>query len=93
MVPLPHSNGKLRAEWWTEEVDAVVVATGDFDAAWTPDIPGLEKAQGLFPESIFHSREYRTPDRFRGKVSDAPFFFIATTTIGRQKAGRLIPGL
>lgn len=57
-------------------MDAVVVATGDFDAAWTPDIPGLAKAQGLFPESIIHSREYRTPDRFRGKVSDAFLFLL-----------------
>lgn len=70
MESIPLSNdGKLRVEWWTEEVDAVIVATGDNEAAWIPDIPGLEAVHELFSDRIFHSRDYRTPDPFKGKVS------------------------
>lgn len=69
MAAIPHSNGKVRADWWTEEFDAVVVATGENDAAWIPDIPGVDVAARAFPERLIHSREYRTPSPFEGKVS------------------------
>ncbi|KAF8310286.1 FAD/NAD(P)-binding domain-containing protein [Clavulina sp. PMI_390] len=63
---IPHEN-KVRAHWWTEEADAIVVATGDFDAAWIPSIEGISEAQHAFPERLIHSREYRRPDKYTGK--------------------------
>lgn len=68
MGPIPYSNGKVAAEWWKEEFDAVVIATGILQAPWVPDIPNLDKCAKVFPERIYHSREYRTPSKFKGKV-------------------------
>lgn len=58
---IPYSGGKLRAEWWTEEFDAVVVACREFDSPWIPSIKGLESWADRFPRDIMHSREYRNP--------------------------------
>lgn len=69
MLRVPFSNGDIRADWWTEEVDAVVVATGSHEEPWVPNIPNLDKCAKVFPEQIYHSREYRTPSGLEGKVS------------------------
>ena len=65
---LPHSNGKIRAEWWTETFDAVVVSAGRYDAPWVPDIPGLSNWARSHPDEIYHSRNYRSPKDHVGKV-------------------------
>ncbi|CAK5275844.1 unnamed protein product [Mycena citricolor] len=53
-----------REEWWTEDFDAVVVATGTFNAPHIPNIPGLAEWKIRFPQTISHSREYRSPEKF-----------------------------
>ena len=76
LVPLSavsqHSNNipKLRAEYWNEEFDAVVVATSALEAPWvpSPDITSLDECAKVFPERIYHSREYRKPEKYTGKV-------------------------
>ncbi|KAJ7762715.1 FAD/NAD(P)-binding domain-containing protein [Mycena maculata] len=50
--------------WWTEDFDAVVIATGTFNAPNIPNIPGLAEWKHKFPGSILHSREYRYPEKF-----------------------------
>ncbi|KAJ6612148.1 FAD/NAD(P)-binding domain-containing protein [Mycena sp. CBHHK59/15] len=50
--------------WWTEDFDAVVIATGTFNAPNIPAIPGLPEWARRFPGSVLHSREYRYPERF-----------------------------
>ncbi|KAF7301215.1 Dimethylaniline monooxygenase [Mycena indigotica] len=50
--------------WWTEDFDAVVVATGTFNGPNIPNIPGLIEWHRRYPESILHSREYRRPEMF-----------------------------
>ncbi|KAJ7606637.1 hypothetical protein FB45DRAFT_847505 [Roridomyces roridus] len=50
--------------WWTEDFDAVIVATGSFNAPNIPKVPGLTEWVRRFPESILHSREYRDPKVF-----------------------------
>ncbi|KAJ7628772.1 hypothetical protein FB45DRAFT_919211 [Roridomyces roridus] len=50
--------------WWTEDFDAVIVATGTFNAPNIPNIPGLAEWARRSPESILHSREYRDPKVF-----------------------------
>lgn len=68
MVQLP--NRRVRVEWWTEEFDAVVVATDNvYDSPWVPGIPGLKEWAEAYPAQIYHGREYRRPDNLRGKVS------------------------
>ncbi|KAF7313360.1 Dimethylaniline monooxygenase [Mycena chlorophos] len=53
-----------REEWWTEDFDAVVVATGTFNAPSMPNIPGLAEWKERYPETIVHSRQYRRPEMF-----------------------------
>ncbi|EJD42264.1 FAD/NAD(P)-binding domain-containing protein [Auricularia subglabra TFB-10046 SS5] len=62
-----HGPTAIRADWWTEQFDAVLVATGNYDSAHTPDIPGLPAWTGRFPRNIYHSREYRHPSSVQGK--------------------------
>lgn len=67
IAPEPAADGRLRVDWWTEEFDAVVVATvAENDAPWTPPIPGLDKWANAFPKEIYHGRNYRRP--LEGKV-------------------------
>ncbi|EEB91681.1 hypothetical protein MPER_09926, partial [Moniliophthora perniciosa FA553] len=57
---------RIKATWWTEEVDAVVVATGPYDSSHVPKIEGLvewSKVKSGDKYSINHSRIYRIPPR------------------------------
>ncbi|KAJ7468945.1 hypothetical protein B0H11DRAFT_1395491 [Mycena galericulata] len=58
-IRLGPSSSKER--WWTEDFDAVVIATGTFNAPNIPNIPGLAEWAQRFPGSVLHSREYRDP--------------------------------
>lgn len=57
-------------EWWAEEFDAVVVASGHYNLPYIPDIPGLSEYEDRYPGSIRHSKHYRSVDEFRNKVSE-----------------------
>ncbi|KAJ7210168.1 hypothetical protein GGX14DRAFT_565955 [Mycena pura] len=54
----------VKATWWTEGFDAIVVATGRYNAPNIPSISGLEDWAKKFPKSITHSRQYRHPQPF-----------------------------
>ncbi|KAF9502620.1 hypothetical protein BS47DRAFT_1177804, partial [Hydnum rufescens UP504] len=64
---LPYSSGRIRAEWWTEDFDAVVVSAARFDAPHIPRIEGLAAWARAFPRQIYHSFQYREPEALRGK--------------------------
>lgn len=65
----PFQDGRLRVDWWTEEFDAVVVGSAsEYDSPWVPPIPGLKEWAKAFPEQIYHARNYRRPEIFKGKV-------------------------
>ena len=71
----PLSNGTLEVRWWQEEFDAVVVSLGlDSDGPHVPDIPGLVEWSKVLASgeskrhSVYHSRAYRTPERYTNKV-------------------------
>lgn len=49
--------------------DAVVVASGHYHAPRVPDIPGLADSKARWPANIQHSKAYRNPAGFEGKVS------------------------
>ncbi|KAJ6551719.1 hypothetical protein B0H19DRAFT_1158674 [Mycena capillaripes] len=57
-----------KATWWTEDFDAIVVATGRYNAPNIPRISGLEDWAQKFPESIIHSRQYRRPQPFTNET-------------------------
>lgn len=56
--------------WWAEEFDAVVVASGHYSVPYMPAIEGLEEFARAYPGSVEHSKSYRGPDRYRGKVGN-----------------------
>jgi cation diffusion facilitator CzcD-associated flavoprotein CzcO len=54
--------------WWQETFDAIVVATGHYNVPYVPDVPGLVELNEKFPGLVLHSKQYRDPEHFRGKV-------------------------
>ncbi|CAO3652750.1 unnamed protein product [Mucor hiemalis] len=61
-------NNAQNGDRYTEEFDAVVVATGHYAVPYVPDIPGLEELNKNRHIQILHSRDYRCPDEFKNKV-------------------------
>lgn len=54
--------------WWREEFDAVVVASGHYAVPFIPAIPGLKEFAARNPGVVEHTKHYRTPEKYRGKV-------------------------
>lgn len=58
----------LRTGQKTQETyDAVIVASGNYNVPYIPDIQGLQRWDAAFPTSISHSKYYRKPEPFNGK--------------------------
>lgn len=53
----------------TEVFDAVVVANGHFNVPYIPRVPGMQEWSNKYPGSISHSKFYRRPEEYAGKVS------------------------
>ncbi|KAK8087723.1 hypothetical protein PG997_002684 [Apiospora hydei] len=50
------------------DFDAVVVATGRYGIPRVPDVPGLAQWKARFLARIKHTKQYRTPEPYRGKT-------------------------
>jgi hypothetical protein len=76
IVTLRKVNDELRGEkkdyWWQEKFDAVAVATGHYNVPFIPAIWGIDEAVKALPDKFEHSKLFRTPDDYVGKVSLAP---------------------
>ncbi|WWC71200.1 uncharacterized protein I206_105153 [Kwoniella pini CBS 10737] len=63
---------RLKASWWSEEFDAVVVASGGFDAPHVPSIKGLKEWSKVQDEEghhpVWHAQAYRRPDLVKDKT-------------------------
>lgn len=57
-----------KAVWTKENFDAVVVATGRFNAPYIPNILGLKAWADRFPDRIVHSRQFRRPQSYTNKT-------------------------
>jgi len=58
------------ASRWTERnwaFDAVVVASGHYHTPRIPDFTGLREWKAQFPDRVGHSKQYRSPEPFRGR--------------------------
>ncbi|KAK7007882.1 dimethylaniline monooxygenase [Favolaschia claudopus] len=80
---------RLKAEWWEEEFDAVVVATGIYTKAKIPEIKGIgnwSKATEDGKYSIHHAQSFRNPKRYAGKTVLIVGSFISGTYISRSIA-------
>ncbi|KAJ5372486.1 hypothetical protein N7517_004492 [Penicillium concentricum] len=53
--------------WWSEEYDAVVVASGHYAVPFIPVIPGLKEFAARYPGSVQHTKHYRGPEKYQGK--------------------------
>lgn len=54
--------------WWVERFDAVVIASGHYAVPYIPAIPGLKEFAARYPGSVEHTKHYRGPGKYRGKV-------------------------
>ncbi|CAI7678097.1 unnamed protein product [Penicillium pancosmium] len=61
------NEGTLSDYWWTEQFDAVVVASGHYAVPYIPAIPGLEEFSSKYPGSVEHTKHYRGPEKYGGK--------------------------
>ncbi|KAL4897774.1 glycoside hydrolase family 95 protein [Aspergillus ambiguus] len=53
--------------WWSETFDALVVASGHYNVPYVPAIPGLKEFAQKYPGSVEHAKQYRGPEKYRGK--------------------------
>ncbi|KAG1045931.1 hypothetical protein G6F43_011205 [Rhizopus delemar] len=51
-----------------DKFDAVAVANGHYNVPFIPNIPGIEQLNQNKNIQVMHSRDYRTPDVFKGKT-------------------------
>lgn len=54
--------------WWTETFDALVVASGHYAVPYVPVIKGLKEFAEKYPGSVEHTKQYRGPEKYKGKV-------------------------
>ncbi|KAJ3730602.1 FAD/NAD-P-binding domain-containing protein [Lentinula raphanica] len=86
---------RLKATWWTEDFDAVFVATGPYTSPHVPEIEGLlqwsKVRDGGDPDqerfSVYHSRVYRRPERYTGKT----VLVVGVGTSGSEIARDIAP--
>ncbi|KAJ7471623.1 FAD/NAD-P-binding domain-containing protein [Mycena galericulata] len=80
---------RIKVDFWTEEFDAVVVATGGYATPYVPAIPGIANWSNAVEEgqySIYHSQSYRHPERYAGKTVLIVGASISATDIARAIA-------
>ncbi|KAJ5111232.1 hypothetical protein N7532_001767 [Penicillium argentinense] len=53
--------------WWSEQFDALVVASGHYAVPFVPMISGLEEFAARYPGSVEHTKHYRGPGKYWGK--------------------------
>jgi cation diffusion facilitator CzcD-associated flavoprotein CzcO len=56
---------RLVEQYW--EFDFIVIASGHYNLPRIPDTIGLGEWKAAFTDRVIHSKQYRRPDRFRGK--------------------------
>ena len=54
--------------WWSEEFDAVAVASGHFTVPFIPHHDGLKEWADRYPGTVEHSKSFRGPQKYAGKV-------------------------
>lgn len=55
--------------WWSEEFDAVVVASGHYTVPFIPHHDGLKEWAERYPGTVEHSKSFRGPAKYAGKVA------------------------
>ncbi|KDR73278.1 hypothetical protein GALMADRAFT_728139 [Galerina marginata CBS 339.88] len=60
--------GTVKATWTKQHFDALIVATGRYNAPYIPNIDGLKAWNDRFPDHIIHSRQYRVPEPYQNQT-------------------------
>ncbi|KAF8208943.1 hypothetical protein K438DRAFT_1811469 [Mycena galopus ATCC 62051] len=85
---LPESS-RLQDDWWTEDFDAVVVASGQYTEAKVPRIKGIGNWSTAIENgqySMYHSQSFRHPERLAGKTVLIVGASVSATQISRTIA-------
>lgn len=69
----------------TEHFDAVLVASGHYNDPFIPNIEGLASFNEKHPGVVTHSKFYRRPDQYAGKVSPIPTHVLLTEIAGLHR--------
>ncbi|KAM3123695.1 hypothetical protein CJJ07_000246 [Candidozyma auris] len=67
-LTLRHSLSDGTDEWYQEDFDAVVVATGHYHVPFIPDVPGLAEVQQRWPKVVQHAKYYRNSRPYKDKT-------------------------
>ncbi|CEP17173.1 hypothetical protein [Parasitella parasitica] len=62
-----YSSGMVRESRWKETFDAVVVASGQYQDPFVPDIKDLTAYSKIYPDKVSHSAQYRKPEDYKNK--------------------------
>ncbi|KII91643.1 hypothetical protein PLICRDRAFT_105338 [Plicaturopsis crispa FD-325 SS-3] len=81
-----HDETSAKIELWKEEFDAVLVASGRYNAPKIPRIPGLAAWAEKWPSHVFHSRSYRAPEGWANKTLLVVGVSISASEISREVA-------
>ncbi|PPQ92470.1 hypothetical protein CVT25_009735 [Psilocybe cyanescens] len=77
---VPSGRDTLKAIWTKEHFDAVIVATGRYNAPNVPNISGIKEWNDRFPGRIVHSRQYRRPE----SLANQTVLIIGAATSGGE---------
>ncbi|GAN00763.1 FAD dependent oxidoreductase [Mucor ambiguus] len=62
-----YTSGMVRETRWKETFDAVVVASGQHQDPYVPDIKDLTAFNKIYPDKMSHSVQYRKPEDYKDK--------------------------
>ncbi|KAJ7474925.1 FAD/NAD-P-binding domain-containing protein [Mycena latifolia] len=85
-----HESNRMKAELWTEDFDAVIVATSRFTSPYIPAIEGItnwSKAMYDGRYSVYHAQSYRHPERYSGKT----VLIVGGSVSATQISGGIVP--
>ncbi|KAJ7766138.1 FAD/NAD-P-binding domain-containing protein [Mycena metata] len=85
---LPESK-RLKATYWTENFDAVVIATGHYTTPYVPSIKGIGNWSAAIEDgrhSIYHSQSFRHEERYAGRTILIVGASVSSTEIARTIA-------
>ncbi|KAJ6526811.1 hypothetical protein B0H19DRAFT_1275646 [Mycena capillaripes] len=85
---LPESR-RLKADWWTETFDAVVVAAGHYTTPYVPRIKGIGGWSTAMEDgrySMYHSQSFRHAEQYAGKTVLIVGASVSATEIARTIA-------
>lgn len=67
-LTLRRENPDKTDSWWTEEFDAIIIASGQFNVPYIPNIPGLYDFWSKYPNNCLHSKYFKNSRLYKDKI-------------------------